>query len=108
MRRIVSIIVVAALALLSVMSFAGVAVAQTGSIAGLVQTDNLTPIANAAVYAFAWGTDVALGPTFAAGSAYTGSNGTYFILGLGDGDHRGVQAGHTPPEVGRCVASPSV
>jgi|GEM_PF-1276320 len=90
MRRIVSIIMVAALALLSVVSFAGVAVAQNGSIAGLVQTDNGTPIANAAVYAYAWGTDVALGPTFAAGFAYTGSSGTYFILGLDTGNYRVV------------------
>ena len=51
MRRIVSIIIVAALALLSVVSFASVAVAQTGSIAGLVETDNGTPISGALVYA---------------------------------------------------------
>jgi hypothetical protein len=88
MRRIVSIIIVAALALLSVVSFASVAVAQNGSIAGVVQTDNGTPISGAVVYAYEWNVDVAMGPTFAAGSDYTDEAGLYFILGLDTDDYR--------------------
>src|SRR4030042_2631046 len=91
MHRIVSIVVVVALALASVMTMAGVATAAAGSIAGYVyEEDGTTPISLAVVYAYEYSVDVTLGPTFAAGFDYTEIDGSYTILGLASGDYRVV------------------
>ncbi|MBM4444747.1 MAG: hypothetical protein FJ020_05500 [Chloroflexi bacterium] len=89
MRRIVSIVVVVVLALGSVLSMAGVAMAADGKITGHVYVEGTTtPIPSTTVYAYDWDADLGLGQVIPAGTGFTDENGSYTISGLADGTYR--------------------
>jgi hypothetical protein len=81
-RNFFRIMAAVALAVMSIASIGGVAVAATGSIAGSVQADNLTPINGAHVVAYNWDTDMFVGEARAL------PDGTYSITGLPSGTYR--------------------
>jgi 5-hydroxyisourate hydrolase-like protein (transthyretin family) len=78
-----------ALALGSVLSVAGVALAADGKIAGHVYIEGTTtPIPSATVYAYHWDADLSLGQVIAAGTGFTDENGSYTVSGLASGTYR--------------------
>jgi hypothetical protein len=88
-RRIVSIVVVIALAMGSILSFAGVAMAADGKITGNVYVEGTTtPIPSATVYAYRWDADLGLGQVIPAGTGFTDEYGSYTISGLASGTYR--------------------
>jgi hypothetical protein len=70
------------LAVMSIASIGGVAIAASGSITGYVQADNGTPINGAHVVAYDWNTGVNKGETHA------GISGSYSITSLATGTYR--------------------